>query len=85
MSEDKLDQLIAMSRDLKEDVTRLNTAVIGDESAGVTGVCKRLGKVEHKIETVQDEVKCLKTVGSTLGVIWGAVITVIAVFKHKIL
>ena len=70
---------------MKEDVTRLNTAVIGDKDAGASGLCHRVEKVEDKTKTMQDQLKCFRTVCSTVGAIWGILITIIAVFKHKIL
>jgi len=69
---------------LDKGFERLDTAVIGDEAAGHRGLAKRMEANEKKTDDALTQIKAFKVVGSTLGVIWGAIITLIAIFKHKI-
>ena len=79
-----LQEILDTMRAMKEDVVRLNTAVIGDEKAGVSGLALRMSDNEKKTEDALTYVKSFRLVGSTIGVIWGVVIALIAIFKHKI-
>jgi len=77
MSDDKLDTLIDM-------VERLNTAVIGDKPAGVEGLAARVRTVEKKTEDALTGLRKFYTIGGTLSVIWGGIVSMIAIFKDKI-
>ena len=78
MSEDKLDRLIDM-------VERLNTSVLGDEPAGVKGLAARVACNEKKTEDALTGLRKFYTIGGTLSVIWGGVVSMIAIFKDSIL
>jgi phage host-nuclease inhibitor protein Gam len=60
VSEEKLDNIIAGIGELKTHVTRLNTAVLGDDEAGIDGLADRTGKVEKEVETLQDKITWAK-------------------------
>jgi len=77
MSEDKLDTIIKM-------VERLNTSVLGDEDAGVPGLAQRVAANEKKTNDALTGIRKFYTVAGTLGVIWGGIVTVIAIFKNHI-
>lgn len=84
MSEDKLDKIIEMMGSLDDSVTRLNTSVMGDEAAGVKGLAARVSDNEKKTEDALTGLRKFYTIGGTLSVIWGGLVTVVAIFKDHL-
>ena len=84
MSEEKLDKLIEVIGKMDDNVTRLNTSVMGDEAAGVRGLAARVADNEKKTEAALTGLRKFYTIGGTLSVIWGGLVTVVAIFKDHL-
>ena len=84
MSEEKIDRILEMVGKMDDNVTRLNTSVMGDEAAGVKGLASRVADNEKKTEDALTGLRKFYTVGGTLSVIWGGLVTVVAIFKDDL-
>ena len=60
MSEDKLDRILEGLGELKGNVNRLNTAVLGDDDAGIDGLADRMGRTENKVDILEDKITWAK-------------------------
>jgi len=65
-------------------VERLNTAVLGDEGAGIPGHGKRIEDSEDHIEKINGKLNRFWGVGAALSFIWGLAVTIVVAFKDKI-
>ena len=55
MSEEKLNKIIEMVGSIDSSVSRLNTSVLGDKDAGVSGLAHRVGSLEDEVEDVRTD------------------------------
>lgn len=57
-------------KELKESVKRIETALCGDESAGITGIVKKVFRHEKQITALQRIVWVLTGAVTTLSIVW---------------
>jgi len=70
---DTLNANTVIVQEMNHQVKRLNTAVLGDEEAGIKGIADRMGKAEGDISCLNTKMSWAK------GMAW-AVSAVVAVF-----
>jgi len=73
-TEDKIDEILKGQEECKQFLKRLETAVLGDKPAGVTGLAKRVHEAERYIEA--DKKFKARAAGGlgVVGVLWGLII-----------
>jgi len=68
-----------------EQVKRLNTAVLGDDDAGIPGLADRVTENEATSDLHAANFTKLKTVGGVLSVLWFGVLGILALVKDHLI
>ncbi len=81
---DTVNSSAVLIQEMNKNVTRLNTAVLGDDDAGIEGLAERVVNVEKKATKTENnmnkKVAYFYGIGAALSFIWGMLIA----FKDKL-